>query len=94
MTKEAITTNNMTTQSQVKRMNAIRDEIAKMFDYSGFTDDRNLPVLTQAVDYFCSTYDKCEGLKHALLLTMDDQLDNHADEQDVEDFEKILNILR
>ena len=57
------------------------------------SDDDTLPILEEATEYFCGNYDKCEGLKYALLLTISDQITHHQDEQDIEDYKKLLAIL-
>ena len=35
-------------------------------------EDENLARLENAMEYFCGTWDKCEGYKHAILLTLND----------------------
>lgn len=57
-------------------------------------EDENIERLEKAMEYFCGTWDKCEGYKHALLLTLDDQIENHIHEQNVEDYKKLLDILK
>lgn len=57
-------------------------------------EDETIDSLEEAMEYFCSTWDKCEGYKHAIQLTLDDQNDNHFDELEEEHLEKLLAILR
>lgn len=56
-------------------------------------DDEVLDTLEEAMEYFCSTWDKCEGYKHAITLTLDDQNDNHFSELEADDLKKLLAIL-
>lgn len=56
-------------------------------------EDENLARLQNAMEYFCGTWDMCEGYKHALKLTIRDQYQNHKDEQDPKDLEKLQAIL-
>jgi hypothetical protein len=56
-------------------------------------EDENIERLEKAMQFFCGTWDKCEGFKHALHLTLDDQTSNHLSEQDVTDYVKLLEIL-
>ena len=53
-------------------------------------EDDVLPLLEQATEFYCSMYDRCEGLKHALRLTLNDEYTNHASEQDPEDLAKLV----
>lgn len=57
-------------------------------------DDENLELLEKASEYFCSNYDLCVGYKKAILETMNDQVDNHYHEQDINDFVKLLELLK
>lgn len=56
-------------------------------------DDTTILQLEKAMHYFCGMYDMCEGYKHALRLTINDQYKNHAHEQDADDMEKLKAIL-
>lgn len=55
--------------------------------------DELLPVLEEAMNYFCSNWDICEGFKHSICETLDDQVNNHIMEQDPKDFRELLDIL-
>lgn len=56
-------------------------------------EDETVRTLEEAMEYFCSTWDKCEGYKHAIQLTLDDQNDNHFDELEEDDLKQLLTIL-
>lgn len=56
-------------------------------------DDDNLEKLENAMDYFCGNWDISEGFKHAILLTIKDQYNNHNDETDGSDVDKLIEIL-
>jgi len=56
-------------------------------------DDKNIDLLFNAMEYFCSNHDICEGYKHAILGTLNNQADNHFDELECEDLEQLLNFL-
>lgn len=57
-------------------------------------DDDNLELLEQAMEFYCSNYDKCEGYKHAIMMTVRDQYENHANEQNDEDLHELLTLLK
>lgn len=56
-------------------------------------EDENLDKLESAMVYFCSSYDKCEGYKTAITLTLDDQINNHFGELEEEDLQALLKLL-
>lgn len=56
-------------------------------------EDETLDILKNAMEYFCSTWDKAEGYKHAIALTLDDQIENHIDEVDIEDLHTLIGVL-
>ena len=56
-------------------------------------EDETLDILKNAMEYFCSTWDKAEGYKHAITLTLDDQIENHIDEIDIEDLHTLIGVL-
>lgn len=56
-------------------------------------EDENIERLEKAMEYFCGTWDKCEGYKHAILLTLDDQWQNHREDLTEEELQKLLDIL-
>lgn len=39
-------------------------------------DEENEAILEKAMHFYCSTYDVCEGYKHAIRLCIEDQFDN------------------
>jgi|19_taG_2_1085344.scaffolds.fasta_scaffold97164_2 hypothetical protein len=55
--------------------------------------DESMKVLEKAMNYFCGTWDICEGFKHAIMETVDDQVNNHGNEQQQSDFKRLLDIL-
>ena len=69
------------------------EEVLQLIDDMD-NDDEELAKLQNAMEFFCGTWDICEGYKHALRLTIKDQYHNHADEQDPEDLEKLKAILK
>lgn len=56
-------------------------------------EDETINMLEKAMNFFCGTYDICEGFKHALKETMLDQIQNHASEQELGDWRKLSDIL-
>lgn len=58
-----------------------------------FDDDNDNNTLQKAMTYYCSMWDEREGMKHAITLTLNDQYNNHADEQDGYDLKKLSKIL-
>jgi Na+-transporting NADH:ubiquinone oxidoreductase subunit NqrC len=71
------------------------DNIKKIEKILGDIDncDENIEMLENAMIYFCSNHDICEGYKEAIRLCVIDQYSNHEAEQDPEDFEKLVAIL-
>lgn len=65
--------------------------IATLLDMEN--DDENIERLQEAMEYFCGTWDKCGGYKHALILTLQDQYENHPEDQDPQDLIKLKEIL-
>ncbi len=57
-------------------------------------EDETIKQLEEAMEFYCGTWDKCEGYKHALILCLKDQYQNHEDDQDPEDLKKLVAILR
>lgn len=57
-------------------------------------DDNNIEMLNEAMIYFCSNWDICEGYKHAIIKTIEDQYTYHQSEQQPEDLKKLLTILK
>jgi len=55
--------------------------------------DDNIAMLEKGIEYFCGNYDICEGFKHALRKTIEDQYTNHADEQSPDDIIELKKIL-
>lgn len=56
-------------------------------------NDETMPILEKAMQFYCSTFDKCEGYKHAILDCLDDQYQNHPNEQDPKDLEQLYKLL-
>jgi len=67
-------------------------EIYKLLDDIE-NDDEDLPVLEKAMNYYCGTYDICEGYKEAIRFTLHDQYNNHRGENDPEDLLKLKDLL-
>lgn len=57
-------------------------------------DDDTVHLLQDAMLYFCSNWDICEGYKHAIIKTLEDQYMNHQSEQDPVDLKRLLTILK
>ena len=55
--------------------------------------DETIRDLQQGAEYWCSNYDLCEGYKHAMILCLQDQYNNHAHEQDIESLQKLKDLL-
>ena len=72
-----------------KTLEQIRDEIEDMLMETQ-NDDLRLLILQNIAEHFCGTWDLCEGYKHAIMETVDDQVNNHGNEQAIEDFEELL----
>jgi len=73
-------------------MQTKREDIEKLLEDIE-NDDENLPRLEKAMNFFCSNWDICEGFKEALRITLQDQYDNHPDEQNPADLDKLSDIL-
>jgi len=69
-----------------------KEEILQKIDNID-NDDENIELLKEAMEYYCSNYDICEGYKHALRICINDQYDNHQLEQDPEDLVILSTIL-
>lgn len=67
------------------------DEIEKMM--SEMQDDNDQDTLEKAMNFYCSMWDIREGMKYAIMLTLQDQYNNHEDEQDAKDLRKLKAIL-
>ncbi len=59
-----------------------------------FDDDEYNETLEKAMNYYCSLWDIREGYKHAIILTLADQYQNHEGEQDPNDLVKLKEILK
>ncbi len=55
--------------------------------------DETIGSLEEAMNFFCSIWDKCEGFKHAIQLTLDDQADNHHEDLTLEDLQTLRDKL-
>lgn len=58
-------------------------------------DDEIVTTLSRAMHHYCNMWDMCEGFKHAIIKTLEDQYENHGSEQsadDVVELKKILSI--
>ncbi len=45
------------------------------------------------MNYFCSNWDICEGYKHAILLTLEDQYNNHKEDLTESELAELSDIL-
>ena len=75
------------------KVEKIAEEIEKTLD-DWDNDDETMEKLEKAMEYFCSNWDIAEGFKHAILLTIHDQVNHHLDEQNPEEFQELLNLLK
>ena len=57
------------------------------------SEDETIDMLKEAMEHYCGNYDICEGYKHALRMTLDDQYQNHNDEQSPDDLVELNKIL-
>ena len=58
-----------------------------------FDDDADNEVLEKAMNWYCGMHDVRQGMKHALILTLRDQYENHPEEQEEGDLDKLSDIL-
>jgi hypothetical protein len=56
-------------------------------------EDETIDSLQKAMEYFCGTWDKCEGYKHAIRLTLEDQSNNHIEDLAKEDLDELKKLL-
>ncbi len=56
-------------------------------------DDETIDVLENAMEFYCGTHDKCMGFKQAVMLCLQDQVENHYDEEVESDLKKLLEML-
>ena len=73
---------------KLKYINDIIETIESMDN-----SDENLRLLENATEYYCSMWEKCEGYKKALIMTLLDQYENHSDEQDPSSISQLKRIL-
>ncbi len=57
-------------------------------------DDSDTPKLEAAMNYFCSAWDIREGMKHAIAMTLRDQYENHPEDQESGDLEKLWELVK
>jgi hypothetical protein len=57
------------------------------------SEDETMDMLQKAMEHYCSNYDICEGYKYALKMTLNDQYQNHAGEQESNDLDILSDIL-
>lgn len=59
-------------------------------------DDENIEALEKAMEFYCSTWDICEGFKFAIIQCLQDQYTNHEafdpQEEDIKELKEILDI--
>ncbi len=87
----------MTKQEKIEEEKNVRllaecEEVIKALDQIS-NEDENLAMLEEAMEYYCGTWDKCEGYRFALKLTLRDQYENHLGEQDDDDLVELKRIL-
>jgi hypothetical protein len=56
-------------------------------------EDETIDALQDAMDYFCSTWDKCEGYKHAINETLTDQIENHIGDVTTDELYKLMGLI-
>jgi hypothetical protein len=57
------------------------------------SDDNTIDMLKDAAEYYCGNFDICEGYKHAIIMALEDQYQNHAREQESDDTVELKKIL-
>lgn len=75
-----------------EKLHTTREQIENLISETP-NEDETLAILERAMEYYCGTWDKCEGYKHALLETLADQYDNHPEDQEADDLDKLADIL-
>lgn len=75
----------------IEKQIELKNKIITMME--DMNDDDDTGILEKAMDYYCSMWDVREGMKHAITLTLNDQYDNHSEEQDGEDLQKLFALL-
>lgn len=56
-------------------------------------DDSDNEILLNLMNEYCSLWDIREGYKYAIAITLRDQYENHADDQEEGELEKIMDKL-
>lgn len=51
--------------------------------------DETIDNLYNAMEFFCSTWDKCEGYKEAIRITLQDQSENFISDLTIEDLQTL-----
>lgn len=52
-------------------------------------EDETIGNLEEAMEYFCGTWDKCEGYKEAIRITLQDQSENHIGDLEIADLQTL-----
>lgn len=73
-------------------MNTTKQDIETILDAID-NEDETIDMLQKAMEFYCGTYDICEGYKYAIRQTLIDQYNNHESEQDPADLNKLSDIL-
>lgn len=62
-------------------------------DMAEMKEDSDTATLEKVMDYYCSMWDIREGMKHAIALTLHDQYENHPEDQEDGEIEKLRTML-
>mgnify|MGYP001616137008 FL=1 len=56
-------------------------------------EDSDTATLEKVMDYYCSMWDIREGMKYAIAMTLRDQYENHPEDQEDGEIEKLRAML-
>ena len=73
-------------------MNTTKQDIETILDAID-NEDETIDMLQKAMEFYCGTYDICEGYKYAIRQTLADQWDNHEADQEPESLNELSDIL-
>lgn len=69
------------------------NKIIQWLDNIDYVEEYERGTLTQAMEFFCSNYDKGYGMKCAILETLNDQFKNHKEDLTIKDLTKLFEFL-
>ena len=78
---------------EINKSITINDLLNDLSEVGNYDDDEDTAKLEEAMEYYCNMSDKREGYKHALILTLREDLYNPSDDyaEDVFKLQEILN---